>query len=190
MMRCVSISRLFAVLAILAAALLAGATRVLDISAHGQAAHPFEPIASVLQHPRCVNCHPNGNTPLQGDDHHPHQMKVNRGVDGSGSVVARCYACHRDQNSDLSIVPGAPSWKLAPAGMAWFGLSSRELCTVLKDRTQNGNRSLDDLVEHMDNDPLVRWGWNPGRGRAPVPIPHTQFVAFLKTWAAAGGPCP
>ena len=158
--------------------------------ARAQATHPFEAIASVLQHPRCVNCHPSDNRPLQGDDHHLHQMMVNRGLDGRGSVGARCYACHQGQNSDLSIVPGAPHWQLAPASMGWFGLSSRDLCRVLKDPARNGNRSLADLVEHMDKDPLVRWGWSPGKGRAPIPIAHAEFIALLKAWAATGGDCP
>jgi hypothetical protein len=37
---------------------------------------------------------------------------------------------------------------------------------------------------------LVLWGWNPGAGRAPVPVPHDIFVAQFKLWADAGGPCP
>ena len=32
----------------------------------------FEEAGKVIQHPRCVNCHPAGDRPLQGDDSHPH----------------------------------------------------------------------------------------------------------------------
>jgi hypothetical protein len=39
-------------------------------------------------------------------------------------------------------------------------------------------------------DKLVLWGWNPGGERAPVPVPHDQFVAAFTTWKEAGGPCP
>ncbi len=39
-------------------------------------------------------------------------------------------------------------------------------------------------------DKLVLWGWQPGAGRDPVPVPHAEFVAKFRTWAAAGGPCP
>ena len=32
----------------------------------------FGEIAKVLTHPRCMNCHPAGEHPLQGEDHHEH----------------------------------------------------------------------------------------------------------------------
>jgi hypothetical protein len=47
-----------------------------------------------------------------------------------------------------------------------------------EDRTHNGNRSLDDLVEHMDKGPLVRRGWSAERGRVPVPVSFVKFRAF------------
>ena len=52
-----------------------------------------------------------------------------------------------------------------------------------EDRTHNGNRSLDDLVEHMDKGPLVRRGCSPGRGRVPVPINNPQ-----QSWGFKGEP--
>ena len=96
---------------------------------------------------------------------------------------------------DVSGVPGAPHWQLAPVSMSWQGLSPGELCAVLKNPQMNGNRSLADLVKHMDEDKLVLWGWNPGKdvdgkSREPVPIPHAEFVSLLKEWAALGGACP
>jgi hypothetical protein len=33
----------------------------------------FETVRAVLQHPRCQNCHPEGDAPLQGDDGHAHR---------------------------------------------------------------------------------------------------------------------
>ncbi|HLL28500.1 MAG TPA: hypothetical protein VKT73_12730 [Xanthobacteraceae bacterium] len=163
--------------------------------AESQPANPFIKIATVLQHPRCLNCHPRGDNPLQGSDNHPHLMKIARGADDKGAVAARCYACHRDENNAATGVPGAPHWQLAPISMGWQGLSVSELCAVLKNPQLNGNRSLADLVKHMDEDKLVQWGWNPGRdidgkAREPVPIPHTEFVALLKEWAALDGVCP
>jgi hypothetical protein len=38
----------------------------------------------VLMHPRCMNCHPTGDVPLQGDDSHLHAQNVKRGPDGKG----------------------------------------------------------------------------------------------------------
>ena len=37
-------------------------------SAAGKAIAAFETVRTVLQSPRCVNCHPAGDVPLQGDD--------------------------------------------------------------------------------------------------------------------------
>ncbi|MGH8286255.1 MAG: Isoquinoline 1-oxidoreductase subunit, partial [Steroidobacteraceae bacterium] len=42
----------------------------------------FEEAGKVLQHPRCVNCHPAGDRPLQTDRGQPHMPMVVRGTDG------------------------------------------------------------------------------------------------------------
>jgi hypothetical protein len=163
--------------------------------AESQPANPFLRIATVLQHPRCLNCHPRGDHPLIGSSGHPHPMQITRGVDDKGAVAARCYACHRDENNEVTGLPGAPHWQLAPVSMGWQGLAPGELCTVLKNPQLNGNRSLADLVQHMDEDKLVQWAWNPGKdidgkAREPVPIPHAEFVSLVKEWVALGGVCP
>jgi hypothetical protein len=71
-----------------------------------------------------------------------------------------------------------------------MNLQPGELCRVLKTGDTNGGKSLDALLEHVSNDKLVGWGWNPGAGRAAVPIPRDQFVAQFKRWMDAGAPCP
>ncbi len=38
----------------------------------------FLAAAPVFTHPRCQNCHPAGDAPLQGDDSHPHAQNVKR----------------------------------------------------------------------------------------------------------------
>jgi len=182
-------------LALFAAGAVAGGIVLWHARAEGQAANPFLRIATVLQHPRCLNCHPRGDHPLQGNDSHPHLMSIARGADDKGAVAARCNACHRDENNEATGVPGAPHWALAPATMGWQGLSAGELCNVLKNPQLNGNRDLAALVTHMAEDKLVRWGWEPGNdidgnARQPVPIPHAEFVSLLKEWAALGGVCP
>jgi hypothetical protein len=150
----------------------------------------FKPITAVLRDPRCMNCHPVGNRPRQGDDRHPHLQNVTRGVDDMGFVNLRCPACHRDENNTYSGVPGAPNWHLAPLSMGWEGLDDTQLCTVLKDKSKNGGRDVAALVEHMSSDKLVLWGWAPGGARKPVSTPHDQFVKELHAWAGAGAPCP
>lgn len=155
-----------------------------------EASELFKPVAAVLRHPRCMNCHPRDDRPRQGDDRHIHLQNVMRGEDNMGFVNMRCPACHRDENSDYSGVPGAPNWHLAPASMGWTGLSDADLCAALKDEDKNGGRKVAEVVAHMANDKLVLWGWKPGGNRTPVSTPHPEFVKQLKAWAAAGAPCP
>src|SRR5689334_9381597 len=56
----------------------------------------FETVRSVLQHPRCQNCHPAGEAPLQGDDSHTHLQNIQRGPTGNGMTGAECTTCHRN----------------------------------------------------------------------------------------------
>ena len=152
----------------------------------------FREVASVLTSPRCLNCHVPNDGPLQGDDDHPHPMNVKRGGDGKGSAALRCSACHQAENAAvLHGPPGAADWQLPPpqTPMAWKGLSTGELCRTLKDPAKNGNRSLQDLIAHMDTS-LVRWAWNPGPGRTLPPLSHDEFVSNLKEWIDTGAVCP
>lgn len=156
------------------------------------AADAFEAIIPVLHHPRCMNCHSMGDFPRQGDDSHRHTMQVRRGLDGNGALAVKCSACHQDHNlQGLRVPPGAPDWHLpSPAApMIWEGLNDHQLCELFKDPKQNGNRNVDQIVEHMST-PLVLWGWNPGEGRTPVSMPEAQFLAKVKEWAANGAACP
>lgn len=159
---------------------------------HEKNLQAFRAVASVLTSPRCLNCHSSSDGPLQGDDNHPHAMKVKRGVDGKGSPALRCFACHQSENGKAPhSPPGAADWQVPPPKMpmAWKGLSTGELCRTLKDPAKNGNRSLQDLIPHMDTS-LVRWAWNPGAGRTVPPLSHDEFVSRLKEWIDAGAACP
>ena len=44
-------------------------------------AEAFDQMMSVISHKRCVNCHPSGDQPHQGEDSHPHRFGVERGED-------------------------------------------------------------------------------------------------------------
>jgi len=59
-----------------------------------------------------------------------------------------------------------------------------------KTRTQNGGRSLEAAIEHLDADPLVFWGWTPGDGRSSPPLSHAEFVQKMREWIAKGAACP
>ena len=153
----------------------------------------FLDVARVLMSPRCRNCHPRGNAPLQTDAGRPHVMNVTRLSAESGLP---CSTCHQEQNSDaMGIVggpPGAHHWQLPPRDtpMPFEGHTATSLCQQLKDPERNGRRSLADLVEHVENDALVLWGWSPGGQRTKPPLAHEDFVAAVATWAEGGGACP
>ena len=155
----------------------------------------FETVRAVFQHPRCQNCHIPGDAPLQFDDGRLHTMNVLRGPDGNGSPGLTCATCHGTANPPdawgASMPPGAPNWKLPPPNhkMVFIGLSSGDLCRLVKDPAKNGGRSFDALIHHVADDKLVGWGWDPGIGRAAVPIPRAELVSKMKEWIAAGAPC-
>lgn len=156
----------------------------------------FAVIQKVLQHPRCQNCHIPGDAPLQFDEGRTHAQFVQRGPEGKGAIGLACSTCHGAKNLPASygehVPPGAPNWHLPPPDkkMVFIGLGAHDLCTRLKDPQQNNGKDLAALVEHVDHDQLVLWGWNPGIGRAPVSVPHADFVAAFKRWTDAGAPCP
>jgi hypothetical protein len=116
-------------------------------------------------------------------------LNVRRGPDDRGEVGMRCSACHQPANQ-LNGVPGAPHWALAPLSMGWEGLDDHALAEALKDRARNGGRSLEALVRHLREDPLVDWAWRPGGERAPVPVDKAIFLADLRAWIDAGAPSP
>ena len=152
----------------------------------------FEEMVKVLRNPRCMNCHSTGDFPRQGDDSHPHKMSVRRGSDGNGIAGVKCSSCHQDRNlAGQHMPPGAPGWHLPSPEMPmiWEGLSDRQLCELLKNPAENGHRNSEQIVEHMHT-PLVLWGWNPGEGRTPIPVPQAEFLRNVQEWAAKGAACP
>ncbi|MEN2976821.1 hypothetical protein P7L78_03160 (plasmid) [Tistrella bauzanensis] len=150
----------------------------------------FGEAAKVLQHPRCMNCHPAGDRPAQGDDRHPHRPLVVRGDGGMGVVGMRCTTCHHDENYEPAGVPGDPHWSLAPPEMAWEGLSVGQICAQLKDPARNGDRDLAAIIEHVSTDSLVLWGWAPGGTRAPAPGSNAAFTQLMQAWVDTGAHCP
>lgn len=150
----------------------------------------FVEASRVLLHPRCANCHPNGDVPAQGAQMIPHQPPVTRGPDGHGVVGMECASCHQDRNLAQARVPGAPGWHLAPREMAWIGKSPRQICEQLKDPKRNGGKSLAQIVEHNAHDKLVAWGWAPGADREPAPGTQAQFGAIVAAWVETGAECP
>jgi len=151
---------------------------------------PFDPVASVVMHPRCINCHQN-QSPRQTDEKIVHQPLVVRGVDGHGAPTQPCYSCHQATNTAEGFVPGVTTWHLAPLSMLWEGRTKEQICQQMKDPARNGGRRTgDEIIEHMKADPLVLWAWSPGAGRTTPPLSHEKFVEALEAWVSAGMPCP
>lgn len=150
----------------------------------------FGEMARVLTHPRCINCHPSGDVPHQRMAMELHDPPVVRGPAGTGVPGMECATCHQDRNQELTRVPGAPNWHLAPIEMAWVGKSVAQICAQIKDPARNGGKTLAQLVEHNDHDELVAWGWKPGADREPAPGTQAQFGALTAAWIETGAECP
>jgi hypothetical protein len=150
----------------------------------------FLQASRVFLHPRCANCHPDGETPLQGMDAKTHDPPVVRGKDDHGVVGMGCESCHQDHNLVLARVPGAPEWHVAPREMAWVGKTPRQICEQLKDPKRNGGRTLAQIIDHNAHDKLVAWGWSPGHGREPAPGSQEQLGKIVAAWVETGAECP
>ena len=152
----------------------------------------FKQVYAVLMSPRCMNCHPSGDIPLQGDDSYLHAMLPKRGVEGKGVFAMKCSNCHQSENTPgLHTPPGNPNWHLPPANMkmVFQGRSPRQLAKQLVDPKQNGNKDMAKLIEHAD-DGLVLSGWNPGEGRTKPPISHAEFKKAWLKWLQNGAFAP
>jgi hypothetical protein len=150
----------------------------------------FVEAGKVIQHPRCMNCHPAGERPTQGNDMHPHLPMVVRAADDLGATAMRCTTCHQSANFDPSGVPGHPHWHAAPKAMAWQGQSLAQICEQIKDPKRNGGKTLGAIHEHMAHDSLVGWGWKPGGTREAAPGTQAQLGALIKAWIDSGAACP
>ncbi len=155
----------------------------------------FEEMTKVIQHPRCLNCHPVSENPRQGDDmelHHP--IVIRGGQAGMGIVGMECSTCHSASNVSFTgaegSIPGHEPWHLAPASMGWIGLTPGEICAQLKDPARNGDRTLADIHDHNANDGLVGWAWDPGEGRTPAPGSQAEFGELTQAWIDTGAVCP
>jgi hypothetical protein len=152
----------------------------------------FMQVYKVLMSPRCMNCHPAGDRPLQGDDSHAHIMNVQRGKDGKGLYALKCSNCHQPSNvAGLHTPPGNPKWQLPPANMkmVFEGKSPHELALQIMDYNTNGHKNREQLLEHA-RDTLVKAGWLMGEGRPAPPMAYDDFVKAWDSWIEKGGYAP
>jgi len=152
----------------------------------------FNQVYKVLMSPRCMNCHPAGDRPLQGDDSHIHKMNVQRGTDGKGLYALKCANCHQPENAAaMHAPPGNPKWQLPPADMkmVFQGRSAHDLALQIMDYNRNGHKDKAMLLEHA-RDTLVKAGWNMGEGRTLPPMAYSDFVIVWDKWINKGGYAP
>jgi hypothetical protein len=152
----------------------------------------FMKVYAVLMSPRCMNCHPAGDVPLQGDDSHLHAMLPRRGRDGKGVYAMKCANCHQPTNLEgAGKPPGAPHWQLPPSNMKMIfqGRTPNQLAKQLVNPKTNGNKNLQQLKAHAD-DGLVKAGWNMGEGRTKPPITHEEFKKAWIAWIEKGAYAP
>ena len=152
----------------------------------------FLAVAKVFFHPRCVNCHPSGESPLQGEDSHVHGQDVKRGRDGKGLYALKCASCHLDKTvPGPSMPPGDPNWRLPAADMplVFQGLTAAQLADQLKDPKRNGGKTLAQLVQHVTEDSLVKSCWSQGDRPAP-PLAHEEFAKRFREWVEKGAASP
>lgn len=148
---------------------------------------------TVFMHPRCMNCHPAGDVPLQGDDSHAHLQGVKRGVDGKGLYAMKCKNCHQDANlKGPNLPPGMPDWKLPPANrkMVFQGKTPRELALQFKDNNFTGFKNLNEMIKHVEKADLVVNSFVPLEGKSRLPMSHQAFVGYVKEWLAKGAAVP
>ena len=175
--------------------LSSGSAQVLPQQEQDSSLAAFNTMMKVLTHKRCVNCHPAGGRPRQGEDSHVHNFGVRRGPDNHGVAALKCETCHQQENNAFSGVPGAPEWSLAPLAMAWEGLNRVEIAKSIMNPAINGGRSLEETVKHLTEHELVLWAWEPGvdangEAREKPPVPKDGYIAAVKQWAATGAYIP
>jgi hypothetical protein len=153
----------------------------------------FQAAYKVFMHPRCMNCHPAGDAPLQGDDSHIHAQNVKRGLDGKGKYALKCANCHQLTNlPGENMPPGSPSWQLPRSEMplVFQGKSPGELARQFLDPKKNGGKTLEELIHHVADDKLVVGCWEPGEGRTKPPVSHSEFVRQFRDWIEKGAAVP
>ena len=89
----------------------------------------FTEMGKVLTHPRCINCHPRTDSPLQGDDMRFHMPPVERGPGGMGIAGMECSTCHGPRN--VTFAPMAWFFRNLKLEMLFFASVSRGRCPVI-----------------------------------------------------------
>lgn len=154
----------------------------------------FRKAATVIRHPRCVNCHVAGDQPTIGSNREAHPMRVKRGADGHGTPALRCSTCHQDTNGELPHSPPGIAdnkWQLpSPQNrLAWAGLDDQKLCRGILTAMNNSGMTREKLAGYVNSDPRVLWAWDPGPGREKPSMDRLEFVELIRQWIEKGASC-
>jgi hypothetical protein len=150
----------------------------------------FAEAYKVFMHPRCLNCHPAGDVPFQGDSFALHTQGVKRGPDGKGLYAMKCKNCHQDTHTPgQNMPPGHPNWHLPPADrkMVFEGKTPRQLAMAFKDPKFTGFNSMDKFLHHIEDDTLVKNSFTYG---IRPPLTHQEFAAKVREWVEKGAVLP
>ncbi len=151
----------------------------------------FQEAGKVIQHPRCVNCHPAGDRPTQTDRMRPHQPLVVRGADGHGRAGNGLHDLPSRDEFRCREVAGPSRTGISPRPR-WLGRAARSARFARRSRTRSATaartwrRSFTTWLR-------IRWSvgaGRPGQGRTPAPGTQAEFGALIKAWAASGAHCP
>ena len=158
----------------------------------------WDRVYEVTSHPRCSNCHvgpserPMWSGPAYGKTR-PHGMNIMAGESRIGAETIQCSTCHAYREGGNDFPHAAPqvamNWQLAPVEADWFGKTSQEVCTQLRDPDRNGGRTMIELAQHLNHDLILHWAWNPGGGREAAPYSLQEHIDDLLVWGVAGFPC-
>ena len=114
-----------------AAAPAASAETLRPLSAFAGIADPrarsmalFQEAGKVITHPRCVNCHPATERPLQTDRRRPHQPLVVRGADGHGAPGLALR--HLSSARRITIPPRVPGHPRVASGAGLDGVGGQD----------------------------------------------------------------
>jgi hypothetical protein len=144
----------------------------------------FQEAGKVIAHPRCMNCHPAGDSPTQTERMQPHLPLVVRGADGHGAPGMMCATCHHAANYDI---PGCPDTRIGISRRSrWDGRGARCRRSVSRSRIARATAAAT-WLPWFSIWPRIRS--SAGRGR-PVPAAHPRRVRRRSSarWCGPGPP--
>jgi len=124
----------------------------------------FQEAGKVIAHPRCMNCHPAGDSPTQTERMQPHLPLVVRGADGHGAPGMMCATCHHAANYDI---PGCPDTRIGISRRSrWDGRGARCRRSVSRSRIARATAAAT-WLPWFSIWPRIRSSAGRGRRRRP-----------------------